>query len=534
MKGTAISGDTHPPASIKTLKGWLDICLTSHQTCKPGLDPALPSRVIQIIHLDGSLRVQLVETRGRCGRYVCLSHRSDDPLSRSIIRSTLRSEVEIIPWSSLTTTVQDAITVVSGLGLEYLWIDSLCIVQDDLDGLDDLDDLDDLDYPVQDVSQMAGIYQNAFLTLAATASIFDDGGLFRKVPPKTVKVVGAELRTPVFLRKVLPHPADWDSDSIESQRGIFPLLARASVYQQRLLSPRFVHFTTNELVWECAEKCTCECNSPSAAIADVENPKASLFRLLRNHPSIEDLSKRWHQIIAEYTALDLSSMVDKLPGISDIARRLGQHLVLGEYYAGLWKNTIYRDFLWVASRKSKNAEKESNLPSLNKVFDVPSWSWASTSRRVTMTGKACIDIDFGEISCSTAGTDPYGRVLRGSIELSGYLLPAILTREFGTSMKGPFYKCAVADEWTKCPLVEDYDLLHIFMNSLSDPSRVFCLKTGAEDRDGTAGSALCIILRRTEDDPTVYKRIGILSASTELVNDVWFKDVSEKTTLKLV
>jgi hypothetical protein len=151
-----------------------------------------------------------------------------------------------------------------------------------------------------------------------------------------------------------------------------------------------------------------------------------------------------------------------------------------------------------------------------------------------MTGKACIDINFGEISCSTAGTDPYGRVLRGSIVLSGYLLPAILTREFGRSMKEPAYKCAVADESTKCPLVEDYDLLDSFIHSLSDPSRVFCLKTGAEDRDGTAGTALCVVLRRTEDDPTVYKRNGILSASTRLVNDIWFKDVSKKTRFKLV
>lgn len=76
-----------------------------------------------------------------------------------------------IPWELLPTTFRDAIQVTKGLGIRYLWIDSLCIIQDD-----------DVDWK-EESSKMASIYQNSFLTICATAAPDDEAGLWPRVAP---------------------------------------------------------------------------------------------------------------------------------------------------------------------------------------------------------------------------------------------------------------------------------------------------------------------------------------------------------------
>lgn len=138
------------------------------------------------------------------------------------------------------------------LKIKYIWIDSLCIIQDDLE-----------DWNTES-AKMADIYQGAYITLSATASSGDAYGCFASTPQDVDDV---EIQLPddlravkVAVRKALIH---WDEVTPRAIADRFPLMTRGWAYQERLLSCRVLHFTQAELVWECRSLVTCECNGLS-------------------------------------------------------------------------------------------------------------------------------------------------------------------------------------------------------------------------------------------------------------------------------
>jgi hypothetical protein len=138
------------------------------------------------------------------------------------------------------------------LGFRYIWIDSLCIIQDDAE-----------DWEVQS-ALMAEIYQNAVLTLAATSSTGDNEGCCTR---NALHNLGLEITLPedvgacrIAVRTPLNH---FDSQTADGLVDHFPLLTRGWAFQERLLSPRVLHICESELVWECREATACECGGLS-------------------------------------------------------------------------------------------------------------------------------------------------------------------------------------------------------------------------------------------------------------------------------
>jgi hypothetical protein len=123
------------------------------------------------------------------------------------------------------------------LGIRCLWIDSLCIIQDDRDDW------------YREAANMRQIYQNIMLTLAATDSTDGSHGLFRSPPPppRGIELKGRGSAPPLYFARVA------SSRQLENS----PLLQLAWVYQERLLLPRILHFSPGELIWECNEGIDC-------------------------------------------------------------------------------------------------------------------------------------------------------------------------------------------------------------------------------------------------------------------------------------
>jgi hypothetical protein len=138
------------------------------------------------------------------------------------------------------------------LGFRYIWIDSLCIIQDDADDWEEQSAL------------MSEIYQNAVLTIAATSSNGDNEGCCTRSVQRTSDI---EVTLPddigtchIAVRKPLHH---FDTQTADGLLDHFPLLTRGWAFQERLLSPRVLHICESELVWECREASKCECGSLS-------------------------------------------------------------------------------------------------------------------------------------------------------------------------------------------------------------------------------------------------------------------------------
>ncbi|KAH7411709.1 heterokaryon incompatibility protein-domain-containing protein, partial [Phaeosphaeria sp. MPI-PUGE-AT-0046c] len=277
--------------------------------------------------------VKLVETAGQLGHYACLSHSWGglQPLRTTLEPDTLADFKKGIEWSQLPRTFQDAVVVARKFGIQYLWIDSLCIIQDSPE-----------DWRVQS-ALMAKIYQNAVITIAGSASSNPHQGLFREAEKAHVNFPSSCLEKEegldnVRTRKPLMH------DVYQ-----LPLMKRGWVFQERLLSSRYIHFGHNELIWECMEHITCECGC-------LRTREASGYEWLepknRLHPdSLQHLMRlpnrltaAWRAAVVDYSRMILSYPEDIFPAISGIAKSVIE-AAGWQYVAGMWKETLITDLV---------------------------------------------------------------------------------------------------------------------------------------------------------------------------------------------
>lgn len=115
----------------KLVKKWMNTCLQSHGACQPQTKGFHPTRLVDVSCSSEERDVFLSESHTPESPYVCLSHCWGSSQLISTTRNTIKDRKRGIPWSELSKTFQDAINVTRSLGYLYIWIDSLCIVQDD-------------------------------------------------------------------------------------------------------------------------------------------------------------------------------------------------------------------------------------------------------------------------------------------------------------------------------------------------------------------------------------------------------------------
>jgi hypothetical protein len=250
------------------------------------------------------------------------------------------------------------------LGIRYLWIDSLCIVQDDLN-----------DWSVQS-SKMPLIYENAYVTLAATFSPSSAGGCFSEA--------GSELRArdftvrdrsgkphQIFVRRHLPHWLMADHRHLQELDQDFPLLQSAWVLQERLLSPRVLHFGRHELVWECMEATACECSFLDHVKPENISKIMHHRSLVPGNQSRSALGEKWHALVSAYSRLAMTYGKDKLQALSGMARQMNRALN-DTCIAGLWKGSLVADMLWETYDPQARPSP----------WRSPTWSWASVTTPV--------------------------------------------------------------------------------------------------------------------------------------------------------
>jgi hypothetical protein len=373
------------PSVIETIQTWLTECECGHEACAVKTLSILPSRVVKVSYDQ----VRLVETSGERAAYAALSHSWGKKALLRTISSSLESHKESILWSALSKTFREAIELTRQLGLDYVWIDSLCIIQDDK-----------LDWEVQ-ASKMASIYENARVVLSATLSKDGEGGFFAERTPPLI-IASTPTRRDWHLRQgdaelqrlkgLGPHGeefncivrdsarhAQWDAMNKIAQssslRGENPLLERAWAFQERLLATRVVHFADSELVYECRTMQRCECMGLDRYYSADEgsgNFKVSYSQLmlsqdLQGNQCLKgDPCPLWHKIVEMYNECKLTFESDRLSALSGLAHKM-QDLGGGTVAAGLLLHDIPRNILWYAVDPGKRPES----------YVAPSWSWAS-------------------------------------------------------------------------------------------------------------------------------------------------------------
>ncbi|KAK4125622.1 HET-domain-containing protein, partial [Parathielavia appendiculata] len=350
----------------------LDSCLANHAECNAGLDSSpLPTRVIDVgISFGDGDPVKVLETNGLSGKYLTLSHCWGDPdlMPTKLTARTLEEYKKGVPYDSLPRTFQDAVTFTRKMGIHYLWIDSLCIIQPEC-GQDSK--LSDQDWE-QEIGRMNDVYRNSHLTLAAATSTSCTGGLLFETKTTDISVPGAAAKDAepyqIFARKKSKHlQSNW------------ALMKRGWVAQEYFLSPRTLLFTDTELVWRCRKHHTCQCRAGPASQSPWEYTKLLEPTVL--HPTRDELARLWYIFINSYSVASLSFQTDKLAAVDGIVQYM-RPLRNSENIAGLWADTFALDLLWMPSTKAKRRRPVWSTP--EHLF--PTWSWASVPYSVCWPG----------------------------------------------------------------------------------------------------------------------------------------------------
>lgn len=514
--GTAICkrpqrcGNTGSEEAVAWAKSRLNKCFSEHPGCftKDTHDlPVLPTRVLDLRDENdstGSIEspILLANANGDMrGEYACLSHCWGPPERKPLntTRGTVgRFQTDGIPWADLPKTFQEAMIFTHKLGIRYLWIDSLCIIQDDADDW------------FREAGRMATTYENATLTLASATSSSSQDGLYRSSVPSWSMEGNACLRRcsdPVFFEhQYTRNPAFLDR--------VAPLLRRAWVLQERLISRRVLYFTPLELVFECysgdeTESGFCWINSTvKNMLTELKSPDPDNNR--SPNPDFFASIKMWRGLVEDFTHLQLTRNEDTLPAMAGLAKKTMELTgrSAGDYLAGSWRQTFVEDMMWQRVRSVGAVDRINNK--------IPTWSWARDDKPksfVTQGGQSLAQLcDLVEAVCTPdtiSGDALLGVQLGSHAILSGYLLPARVTSLGVAIDENPRIQyCPKKDfEWSS-----DSSGHRPVMKG----DRVFAmplvLRSSLHGAEGYGVDVHALVVRRSPGEQT-YHRIGIFWSS---------------------
>jgi hypothetical protein len=387
--------------SLPLCKSWLKDCAESHGLCNKFQGQWKPTR---LIYLKGdNLRISLSSELDGYTKYATLSHCWGHHKFTMLMRNNFENFRVHIPLEGLSKTFKDAIHTTRFLGLQYLWIDSLCILQDDPDDW------------TRESSSMSGVYGGATINIAASGAVNGSLGCFFNRH--------ASWRCQI---QAMVDGKDSLLDCIQSRYHDslkdVPLATRGWVIQERYLSPRTLHFTPKEIFWECHEKVASETfpeRVPPWGFCGTEKRLSLPKRPITNAV--------WFNLIEEYSRCELTFARDKLVAISGLAR-IFQAEIKDDYLAGLWKKDLKSQLLWYAVEPDQRP-----LPPT-----APSWSWASLRGAVTFDfcnrptlsreHPSHIDIKIEQVNVMPfSPSNPLGEVSEGCLRVNcEYLLAGIL------------------------------------------------------------------------------------------------------------
>ncbi|KAH8898022.1 HET-domain-containing protein [Thozetella sp. PMI_491] len=518
-------GDTGSPGTLDRIRRWVKDCDEHHTVCGKHTRQ-LPDRVLELnIASPSHVSIRLVEGLTEEADYVCLSHRwGPSTLNYRTLKDNLDRQKESIAWESLPKTFQDAASVTSRLGIRYLWIDSLCIVQDD-----------EVDWEAQ-AAKMCDIYRRAYLTIGASCSADSTEGLFRRSPHAKIQQGGSGGPS-YTIRRIPEHPT-WDNEGVIQMSYHLPILSRAWVYQERVLSRRTVHYTRYEVVFECSVGLDglCECqNGPGgvwngssadgAGAGDLTTGRKMNHALALKETNQALTRHYWHQIIAEYSGYDISFVSDRLPALAGVARQFGvAHPELGRYAAGMWESSLIYDLMWLCTQERRFPRPRP------EGISFPSWSWISVGHHVKIiSGCPRVypdDLEVLEFDVDPASTDEYGAIFQGSLRVRGYVIEGVFNFIERAGKTRPAFQCRQGGPMQFYP---DFPLLDGGSDDLETGSPIFCVKTGFV----WGGKFLCLILRRYTGR-TDFERIGMISEAARGWVDLVFSNGGEKQTLRVI
>ncbi|KAL6799878.1 heterokaryon incompatibility domain-containing protein [Trichoderma sp. SZMC 28012] len=517
---------------MQTTIRWIDNCSQNHEKCQriqslKETSNIVPTRLIDVQFSDKGT-AKLVDTKELPSdikpTYLILSYCWGMGNQKAkTTRSNLRQRKHQIMICDLPKTIRDAIRVTRAMGLQYLWVDALCIIQSDNDNF-----LDDWN---TEAAQMGSYYSNALFCISALCTSDSSDGFLRE---------RHSARYPWRKEECIQYEENFFS--ITPSEGLsnirikdMPLMERAWALQERILSTRRLHWSGIGMLWECDSGLFQE-NQPLRNLRwqphrtqisersdydpgiELTERNDNFVRQILSLPKEEALGSAWLGIVTQYSDMKLTQPTDRLAAIHGVARHLSlQHNV--EYFGGIFKGFYSRTLTWQCE---KVGHEEDGL--IRK--DFPSWSWASATsfgygyRYLSRTSSSSIK-DFvryanPEQSISLDEIIDFRDRSKRKLLLKAPLVSLRLrpnsTVEPNTSAS--YYELNETIEGPIWRGEEIYCRMDCYVKS-PEPSAVTLLICNGDIREGVRtalDSAVCyegLVLRRSEEDgPNAFVRLG--------------------------
>ncbi|KAF2639266.1 HET-domain-containing protein [Massarina eburnea CBS 473.64] len=337
------------PSAFDLMRQWLRCCLhdPDHVNCSlPNRKSPdfTPRRLIEVPTSKHATSVRIIETNSKPVVWAALSYVWGGPQAMATTVSNFVNGQRVVQLHQLPNTILDAMLVAHELNINYLWVDSMCIVQDDPDDLP------------QELATMPQTYQGAVITIAASNS---DNIAHGFLSPRT-------------------HRADsmmvaWTDDSHSSGKILLrldeyspePIDRRAWTFQEKLNSPRLLSFTKNILLWDCSVRHKdYDFHELYQDHGDISTAKDVLGRSHNDYMAV----KTWNAMLREYGTRKLTFPDDKLIALSAVAAEFKTD-TKWTYLAGVWRNGSRLQAYWYFYRGPGNKRQ--------RKVRAPSWSWAS-------------------------------------------------------------------------------------------------------------------------------------------------------------
>ena len=435
------------PFVLLGMKGWIENCRRSHQpVCMMPQQVGGPKRLLQCLPDGRSVRLVETESLPQPCYYITLFYCWGDgknvkKTTENGPNKTLGLHQRGISDQSLPQLFQEAIALARGLDIPYLWIDSLCIIQDSQVDMD------------EELMKMSDIFRGALVVVVAASAESPLDSLLRKPQDqshtwRTASLVSyQEMDLDVKFRK-RAHYAHF----CENATYLSPVSERAWCFQEKLLASRCLVFGDDEVVWECRSSCLCECGGEQERFPVRDNPEGlmtlerhqqmllpaaehQLGGTLKHFADAEAAYSFWKTAVENFSDRKLTMETDRLPAISAVASVIAE--AIGDrYLAGLWRGDLLAGLGWYPDPGNAGPYQE---------YIAPTWSWASlpVGVRHARSHKTQHWRDANQASVLDAwtalkGANLYGPVSDGAVVLSGVHCDVAMTTQESAEMQLDF------------------------------------------------------------------------------------------------
>jgi hypothetical protein len=464
-----------------------------HGICRAPAAVKLPQRLLYLGTQENPT-IKLVEMNGSSGLYNTLSYRWGSQQFLKTNKANLKQFLNQIAWKDLPPLFKDAITITRNLGIYHLWIDALCIVQDDKKDWN------------EQALQMGEIYANSYVTITCASAA---SPLERILGPRSPVWQSHIFEIKDGKNQAVPLRVRQRSVSLETgERDTNPdhLTTRAWIWQERFLSRRSLVFTNAAMKFEC---------HAGAVWEDQPYPGHSFSARMDKDPRIY-----WKTLIEDFTQRDITVPTDRLLAIQAVMDKVKERYRLTPI-SGLWRETITTTLHWGPKEGLHSLEPHAS-------YMAPTWSWASLEGAVDWTiGMADRlpeedkqwDLKLVDIEYPSPTQPANSHPIRETLVLEGRFVRGTVVRSGGRHAvvfhdSSSFEEFIPEVELVPVDPVPDMEGYHY-----STRKRRFGETVDGGDWKGQCG---CLLLVRTgqsgtslviapsEEDPRYCERIGIL------------------------